>query len=62
MRSARPNVFSINENERLAQYAEYANWQRVTYPVKPGVSRAMLTYLGVALLLACVVGLGWLLR
>lgn len=57
----RPRVVSIDENERLAQYAEYTNWQHVRYPVKPGISRAMLTYLAIAFLLAFVTGLyGWL--
>lgn len=54
MRSARPRVLSINEDERLAQYAE---WQRVRYPVKPGVSRAMLTYLAIAFFVIFIAGL-----
>lgn len=35
MRSARPRVVSINEDERLSQYAE---WQQVVWPErKPGM-------------------------
>lgn len=77
MRSARPNIISIDENERFAQYAEFTNWQRVTLPhthshhhysprlktpTNPAVSLARMVYLGAGFSLVCLLGLWWLLR